>query len=94
MERRPISPDVLDIDGKSTHYKFPAVALSSITNRITGCVLSGAVGFGGVMSALGGPEALPAFIEGYKVRPRSASVSLFLSFYSLASACVDSRLEC
>ena len=61
---------MLDIDGSSTHYKFPVVALSSITNRVTGCVLSGAVGFGGVMSAVGGPEALPAFIEGYKVGRR------------------------
>ena len=42
------------------------MALSSITNRVTGCVLSGAVGFGGVVSVVGGPEALPAFIEGYK----------------------------
>jgi succinate dehydrogenase (ubiquinone) cytochrome b560 subunit len=37
LARRPISPDVLDIDGKA-HYKFPIVALSSITNRVTGCV--------------------------------------------------------
>jgi len=56
---------VLDIDG-STHYKFPIVALSSITNRVTGCVLSGAVAFGGTRSAVGGPEALPYFIEGFK----------------------------
>jgi len=49
---------VFDVDGTS-HYKFPAVALSSITNRVTGVFLSGAVGFGGAVSALGGPEALP-----------------------------------
>jgi succinate dehydrogenase (ubiquinone) cytochrome b560 subunit len=60
-----VSPDVFDVDGK-THYQFPAVALSSITNRVTGCVLSGAVGFGGALSALGGPEALPSFVEAYK----------------------------
>ena len=65
LEKRPLSPDVLDIDG-STHYKFPIVALSSITNRVTGCVLSGAVAFGGTLSAVGGPEALPYFIEGFK----------------------------
>lgn len=28
-------------DAGKTHYKFPPVALSSITNRVTGCVLSG-----------------------------------------------------
>ena len=66
LEKRPLSPDVFDIDGSSTHYKFPAVALSSITNRVTGCVLSGAVAFGGSLCAVGGPEALPAFIEGFK----------------------------
>lgn len=65
LEKRPVSPDVFDVDG-STHYKFPAVALSSITNRVTGCVLSGAVAFGGCLSAVGGPEALPAFVEAYK----------------------------
>ena len=66
MEKRPLSPDVFDIDGSSTHYKFPVVALSSITNRVTGCVLSGAVAFGGTLAAVGGPEAPPAFIEGFK----------------------------
>ena len=60
-----MSPDVFDVDG-STHYKFPAVALSSITNRVTGCALSGAVAFGGCLSAAAGPEALPAFVEAYK----------------------------
>ena len=60
-----MSPDVFDVDG-SSHYKFPAVALSSITNRVTGVFLSGAVGFGGAVSALGGPEALPVFVELFK----------------------------
>ena len=46
-----MSPDVFDVDGK-THYQFPAVALSSITNRVTGCVLSGAVGFGAWFATL------------------------------------------
>ena len=54
-----------DIDGERVHYKFPAVALSSITNRVTGCVLSGGVAFGGVLSFVGGPETLPAFVEGF-----------------------------
>lgn len=37
---RPLSPDVLEIDNKSQHYKFPLGALSSITNRVTGVALS------------------------------------------------------
>lgn len=37
---RPLSPDVLEIDNKSPHYKFPLGALSSITNRVTGVVMS------------------------------------------------------
>ncbi len=61
-----MSPDVFDVDGQSAHYKFPVVALSSITNRVTGCVLSGAVAFGGTLSFAAGPEALPAFVEAYK----------------------------
>lgn len=61
-----MSPDVMDIDGERVHYKFPVVALSSITNRVTGCVLSGGVAFGGVLSFVGGPETLPAFVEGFK----------------------------
>lgn len=42
---RPLSPDVLEIDGKSMHYKFPWGPLSSIANRVTGVALS--VGKGG-----------------------------------------------
>ncbi|KAJ9506399.1 hypothetical protein QJQ45_004902 [Haematococcus lacustris] len=40
LNKRPLSPDVLEIDGKSMHYKFPWGALSSITNRATGVALS------------------------------------------------------
>lgn len=40
IQHRPISPDVLDIDGKSLHYKMPIGALSSITNRVTGVGMS------------------------------------------------------
>jgi hypothetical protein len=40
LKKRPLSPDVLEIDGKSLHYKFPWGALSSITNRATGVALS------------------------------------------------------
>jgi succinate dehydrogenase (ubiquinone) cytochrome b560 subunit len=39
-KKRPLSPDVFEIDGKSMHYKFPWGALSSVTNRVTGVALS------------------------------------------------------
>ncbi|MEW5319829.1 MAG: hypothetical protein WDW38_010954 [Sanguina aurantia] len=40
---RPLSPDVIELDNKSLHYKFPWGGISSIANRATGTVLS--VGF-------------------------------------------------
>eukprot|EP00201_Polytomella_parva_P024155 CAMPEP_0175041694 /NCGR_PEP_ID=MMETSP0052_2-20121109/2083_1 /TAXON_ID=51329 ORGANISM="Polytomella parva, Strain SAG 63-3" /NCGR_SAMPLE_ID=MMETSP0052_2 /ASSEMBLY_ACC=CAM_ASM_000194 /LENGTH=197 /DNA_ID=CAMNT_0016304289 /DNA_START=30 /DNA_END=623 /DNA_ORIENTATION=+ len=45
IQKRPLSPDVIEIDGKSTHYQFPIGAISSIANRATGVALS--VGFAG-----------------------------------------------
>lgn len=40
VRKRPLSPDVFEIDGKSTHYHFQSNAISSIANRITGTILS------------------------------------------------------
>lgn len=61
--KRPVSPHVFEIDGKHTHYKFPAPAVSSILNRVTGCVLSvGTAGLGAV--ALSGDVA--ATVEALK----------------------------
>ncbi|CAD7698242.1 unnamed protein product [Ostreobium quekettii] len=45
--KRPLSPDVFELEGWNPHYKFPNGALSSITNRGTGVVLSaGCIGAG------------------------------------------------
>jgi succinate dehydrogenase (ubiquinone) cytochrome b560 subunit len=88
LAKRPVSPDVFDVDG-SPHYVFPVVALSSITNRVAGCALSAAVGVGGAVSALGGPEALPAFIEAYKttapilVFPTKMAISFPFVYHTL-----------
>tara|TARA_X000000368_G_C22747354_1_gene586749 strand:- start:16 stop:399 length:384 start_codon:yes stop_codon:yes gene_type:complete len=85
-----LSPDVLDVDGKSAHYKFPIVALSSITNRITGCVLSGAVGVGGVVACAGGPEAVPETVEMFKTQfpmlvfPVKAALSFPFVYHGVA----------
>lgn len=43
---RPMSPNLFDVDMSKPHYKFPPIALSSVTNRVTGVMLS--VGMGGV----------------------------------------------
>ena len=40
IKNRPMSPDVLDIDGKQLHYKLPIGAISSIANRVTGVGMS------------------------------------------------------
>lgn len=90
LNARPLSPDVLDVDGKSAHYKFPIVALSSITNRVTGCVLSGAVGVGGVIACVGGPEAVPETVELFKsqfpllVFPAKAMLSFPFVYHGVA----------
>ena len=90
LNKRPLSPDVLDVDGKSAHYKFPIVALSSITNRVTGCVLSGAVGVGGVIACVGGPETVPETVELFKsqfpllVFPAKAMLSFPFVYHGVA----------
>lgn len=40
VAKRPVSPHVFEISGLQPHYKFPLGAISSITNRATGCMLS------------------------------------------------------
>ncbi|CEF98424.1 Succinate dehydrogenase/Fumarate reductase,transmembrane subunit [Ostreococcus tauri] len=90
LERRPLSPDVFDADGSwRAHYKFPVVALSSITNRVTGVVLSGAVSSAGVIALVGGAEAVPAVIELVKaqspvgVAPLKFALSFPFVFHTL-----------
>jgi len=40
VAKRPVSPHVFEITGLQPHYKFPLGAISSITNRATGVMLS------------------------------------------------------
>lgn len=59
--KRPLSPDVLEVDGKSLHYKMPWAALSSITNRATGTALSVGFAAAGYVALTGDlPSALAA----------------------------------
>jgi hypothetical protein len=46
VKKRPLSPDVFEIDMKGAHYKFPWGAISSIMNRATGVALSAGAGGG------------------------------------------------
>lgn len=39
VSRRPLSPDVFEIDHKSMHYDFPPGPVSSVLNRFTGVAL-------------------------------------------------------
>jgi len=41
VKKRPLSPDVLSLDGKGMHYKMPPAAISSIVNRVTGVAMTG-----------------------------------------------------
>ena len=90
LEKRPMSPDVFAADGSwNPHYKFPAVALSSITNRVTGVALTGAMSAGGVIALVGGPEAVPMTIEMFKahapfaVMPAKFALSFPFVFHTL-----------
>lgn len=40
VKKRPLAPDVFEIDMKGPHYKFPWGAITSIGNRVSGCLLT------------------------------------------------------
>lgn len=51
INKRPLSPDVFELDNKGVHYKMPWGAISSIMNRGTGVALSvGEWGGGGCLN--------------------------------------------
>ena len=62
VHKRPLSPDIIPVDGKATpwllHYKMPLAAISSITNRVSSVILSAAILGGGTIHAATG--SLPA----------------------------------
>ena len=68
IKKRPISPDVLtagvdNADG-ILHYKMPVAAISSITNRVTGIVLTGGFTLVGAIGLVGDvPTAIEIFKE-------------------------------
>lgn len=87
VAKRPVSPHVFEIDNRQFHYKMPLGALSSITNRATGVMMSvgaGAAGYIALTGDLG--AAVAAFRESYPllVLPAKFAVAFPLSYHYLA----------
>ncbi|QDZ18030.1 subunit b560 of succinate dehydrogenase [Chloropicon primus] len=87
IKKRPISPDVFSIDSVGMHYKMPVAALSSITNRVTGVVMTGgmaglaAVSLGG--DVIGTIEAAKAAFP-YLVPPVKLAITFPIVFHYMA----------
>ncbi|GAB4822966.1 hypothetical protein N2152v2_010012 [Parachlorella kessleri] len=86
VSKRPVSPHVFEIDMKQLHYKMPVGALSSITNRATGCALSVGAWVAGYLALTGD---LAGTIEAFKasypllVVPAKAAVAFPFAFHYL-----------
>lgn len=86
VAKRPLSPDVVDIDMRHTHYKFPVGAISSITNRVTGVILSVGAGAAGYLALAGDlPGAIATLQTSYPllVFPAKAAVAFPLVYHYL-----------
>lgn len=82
--KRPVSPHVFEIDGKSMHYKMPVNAISSIINRATGVALSAAITGAGAVALLGDlPSTVVAFKEAapFLVMPVKAALAFPLVYH-------------
>lgn len=86
VAKRPLSPDIFEIDSTKPHYKMPMGALSYIVNRATGVMLSvgaGAAGWVALTGDLG--AAVVAFKESYPllVFPAKFAVAFPLVYHYL-----------
>ncbi|KAL4423857.1 hypothetical protein ABPG75_001158 [Micractinium tetrahymenae] len=84
--KRPVSPHVFEITGMQPHYKFPMGAISSITNRATGCMLSVGTGAAAYLALTGDlGAAISAFKDAYPllVFPAKAVVAFPLIYHYL-----------
>lgn len=87
VAKRPISPHVFEIDGKTPHYKFPMGAISSIANRVTGVMLSVGAGAAGYIALTGDLGATVAsFRDAYPLLlfPAKFAVAFPLTYHYLA----------
>ncbi|CAG9466476.1 unnamed protein product [Pedinophyceae sp. YPF-701] len=78
-KKRPISPHVFDIGSLKPHYKMPASAISSITNRVTGVALYGLLAGVGAANLAG--MDVNGMIEGFRA---AAPVLVFPTKFVLA----------
>ena len=83
--KRPLSPDVFEINSISTHYKFPPGALSSITNRVTGVMLSAYAGAAGALALTGHLPLVLDFVTSSPLLlyPAKAAVAFPLVYHYL-----------
>lgn len=66
IQKRPLSPDVFELDKMAPHYKMPWGAMSSIMNRATGAALSAGFAAAGYIALTGDlPGALASFKANY-----------------------------
>lgn len=82
--KRPVSPHVFEIDGKSMHYKMPVNAISSIVNRATGVALSAAITGAGFVALAGDlSSTVVAFKEAapFLVVPAKAALAFPLVYH-------------
>lgn len=83
--KRPLSPDVFEINSISPHYKFPPGALSSITNRVTGVMLSTYAGAAGALALTGHLPLVLDFVTSSPLLlyPAKAAVAFPLVYHYL-----------
>lgn len=89
VKKRPLAPDVFEIDMKGPHYVFPWGAVSSIANRVTGVALSAGFAAAGYIALTGDlPGALAAFRAGHPILavPVKLAVAWPLVYHYLGGA--------
>lgn len=85
MAKRPLSPHVFELNSVKPHYKMPAGAISSITNRATGFALSLGTGAMALAALSGDLPALVAAVQGSALLiPIKAAVSFPLVYHYAA----------
>lgn len=68
VKKRPLAPDVFEIDMKGAHYKMPWGAITSIGNRVSGCLLTAGFAAAGYVALTGDlPGALAALKANHPV---------------------------
>lgn len=87
VKKRPLSPHVFEVGGYKPHYKMPLAAISSVTNRATGVMLSVGAGAAGWTALTVGDlgVAIESFKQAYPllVFPAKFAVAFPLVYHYL-----------